>query len=170
MTAGDRIQRMIEQERFERWVKARPNSHEGGHFLPNDRLYWTPLTKPLSECNVALMTSIGVHLKGQEPFDILAPRGDPSFREIPGDVDSAELMATHGHVDTDPANQDINCVFPIDRLRELVAEGRVGRVADTHYGFMGFCPAIELMRDELGPELARRLKAQQVDAVVITAG
>jgi D-proline reductase (dithiol) PrdB len=47
---------------------------------------WTPLRKPLSECTVALVTTAGVHLKGQKPFDMSDPDGDPSFREIPGNT------------------------------------------------------------------------------------
>ena len=33
--------------------------------------------------------------------------------------------------------QDINVVFPVDRLRELAARGTIGSVADFHYSFMG---------------------------------
>jgi D-proline reductase (dithiol) PrdB len=164
------LQRQIEAERFEKWKKGIESGHAGGHFLPNEALYFTPLARPLAQSTVALITSLGVHLKSDRPFDILNPHGDPTIREIPGDVDSAELMATHGHLDTGPANQDINVALPIDRLRELAASGRIGRVAQTHYGLMGFCPEIERMRDEVGPELARRLHDQRVDAVVLTAG
>ncbi|MCC7103705.1 MAG: hypothetical protein IT307_01060 [Chloroflexi bacterium] len=164
------LQRQIEAERFEKWKKNIEGTHAGGHFLPNDRLYWSPLTRPLSQATVALVTSIGVHLKTQQPFDILDPHGDPTIRDIPGDVDTRDLMATHGHVDTGPANTDPNVALPIDRLRELVAAGRVGAAARRHYGLMGFCPAIERMRDEVGPEIARRMHEDGVDAAILTAG
>lgn len=158
------------EQRIKDWSASLAKSHEGGHFVPNDELYWTPLAKPLKDCTVALVSSTGVHLKSQEPFDLLEPLGDPTIREIPGDVDSAELMASHAHVDTVPANEDINCVFPIDRLREFAEAGRIARVAPTHYGIMGFCPPVERMRDEVGTQIARQLHQEGVDAALLVAG
>ena len=53
-----------------------------------DETPWTPLTKPLSECKVALVSSAGIHLKTDETFDYDRERrqptwGDPTHREIP---------------------------------------------------------------------------------------
>lgn len=83
----------------------------------------------------ALITTAGVHLHDQEPFDI---DGDNSWRVIPGDVESTQLMITHDHFDHRDADQDVNCVFPIDRLRELANEGIIAGVSNTHLGFMGY--------------------------------
>ena len=168
--ATSEIKDRIWQQRFRDWAASLSGSHEGGHFVPNERLYWTPLTKPLAECTVALVSSAGVHLRSQAPFDLLDPLGDPTIREIPGDTDTADLKASHAHVDTAPANEDINCVLPLDRLREFAEAGRIGRVAPTHYGIMGFCPPVERMRDEVGLQIARRLKEEAVDAVLLVAG
>ncbi|MCI1241992.1 MAG: glycine/betaine/sarcosine/D-proline family reductase selenoprotein B, partial [Bifidobacterium subtile] len=52
---------------------------------------WTPITKPLSECTVAFITSGGIHKKTQTPFNTA---GDYTFREIPSDTPSDELMVT----------------------------------------------------------------------------
>jgi len=30
---------------------------------------WTPMTKPLSECKVALISTAGIYMKGDESFD-----------------------------------------------------------------------------------------------------
>jgi D-proline reductase (dithiol) PrdB len=158
------------EQRINDWSASLAKSHEGGHFLPNEELYWTPLDKPIEECTIALVSSAGVHLRSQEAFDLLEPLGDPTIREIPGDVDSTELMASHAHVDTVPANEDINCVFPIDRLREFSEVGRIGKVASTHYGLMGFCPPVERMRDEVGTQIAKQLHEEGVDAVLLVAG
>jgi D-proline reductase (dithiol) PrdB len=38
-------------------------------------------------------------------------------------------------------HQDLNVVFPINRLGELVADGTVGSMASVHYSFMGAFPA-----------------------------
>ena len=164
------LQRQLEEERFAKWIESIQQAHLGGRFTPNPEQYWTPLARPIRECTVALVSSIGIHTADQQPFDILDPHGDWSIRKIPGDVESAKLRATHGHVDTGPANQDINCAFPIDRLRELAAEGVVGGVSPVHVGFMGFCPDSRHMRDETGPEIARLLQTAGAEAVVLTAG
>ena len=36
--------------------------------------------------------------------------------------------------------QDLNLVFPIERLRELEAAGDIGSVGAYHYAFMGATP------------------------------
>jgi D-proline reductase (dithiol) PrdA len=95
---------------------------------------WTPVTKPLETMRVALVTAGGVHMRSQERFIV---SGDSSYREIPGDVKSEYLMVTHGGYDNSDANKDINCMFPLDRLRELAAAGVIKEVAPTHVGLMG---------------------------------
>lgn len=124
---------------------------------------WTPLSKPLSACRVALVTSCGVYLRSDPPFDL---SGDPSFRELPASVSAADIGLAHAHYDHQSAQADLNVVFPLDRLRELAAEGRIGAVAPRHYSFMGATPA-EGIR-ETAPEVARRLKADAVDVVLLT--
>jgi D-proline reductase (dithiol) PrdB len=168
-TAGAASQRALDEERFMNWVDNIAQVH-GARAVVNDDLYWAPLTKPLSESTVAILTSIGVHLKSDPPFDILDEGGDTSIRFIPGDVDTNDLMATHGHVDTQSVNEDINVALPLDRLREMAASGRVGRVAATHYGVMGWCPPVEKMRDEVAPQIIERLKSDAVDAVLLVPG
>ena len=93
---------------------------------------WTPLRRPLSEATVALVTTGGVHLCSQKPFDL---RSDASFRVIPRTALPEEFCITHEHYDRRDAATDINLVFPLDRLLELEARGVIGRVADAHYAF-----------------------------------
>jgi D-proline reductase (dithiol) PrdB len=157
-------------QRIKDWAASLPGSHEGGHFLPNDELHWAPLSKPLSECVIAVVSSAGIHTHEQAPFDLIDPLGDPSIRMIPGDIDTADLHASHAHVDTGPANEDMNCVFPLDRLREFADAGRIRGLSPTHYGIMGFCPPVERMRDEVGPAIAQRMHDESVDAALLVAG
>ncbi len=81
---------------------------------------FTPVTKPLSEMTIALASACGAHLKSDARFNLA---GDTSFREIPDDTPTSELMISHGGYDNSDANRDINCMFPLDRLHELVKEG-----------------------------------------------
>lgn len=129
---------------------------------------WTPLTRPLAEARVALVTSCGVHLTRDTPFDTSLAQGDVSFRELPGDVRPEDVTITHGHYDERDARQDLNVVFPIERLRELAAEGVIGAVAPRHYGFMGSIMRPGRLIRDTAPEVARRLRADAVDVVLLT--
>lgn len=125
---------------------------------------WTPLSKPLAQCRVALVTSCGVHLKTDPPFG----PADASFRELPADLRPEEVAIAHPHYDHHAAETDLNVVFPLERLKALAAEGLIGSVAPRHYGFMGGLPDLAPVVDTYGPEVARRLKADAVDIVLLT--
>src|SRR5437868_13062140 len=97
---------------------------------------FTPFDRELSKSTIALVTAGGVHLKDQEPFNISDELGDLTFRIIPADVDSSQLMVTHHHYDHSDADRDVNVVFPVDVLRYLQAEGFVRDLARKHVGYM----------------------------------
>ena len=61
--------------------------------------------------------------------------------------------------------EDVNVVFPIDRLRELEAEGEIGSLAELHYSFMGATQADEMR--EPARELATHLHADGVTGVLL---
>lgn len=128
---------------------------------------WAPVSKPINEAVIALVTAAGVHLKTDERFNLA---GDFSFRTIPGNVKGEELMVSHGGYDNGDVNKDINCMFPIERLQELASEGYIKSVAPIHFGFMGGGGDQAKFTDETGPEIARQLKAEGVDYVLLTAG
>ncbi len=130
---------------------------------------WAPLRKDPSECTVALVTTAGVHLPADAPFDMGDRRGDPSFRAIPSGVSGRDLAVTHDYYDHRDADRDVNVVFPIDRLRELWKGGTVGRPAPIHYSFMGHVtgPHVATLRDTTSREVARRLGEAGVDLVVL---
>jgi D-proline reductase (dithiol) PrdB len=131
---------------------------------------WTPVQKPLRETVIALVTTSGVHLKTQPPFNMDDSDGDPSFRVIPSHVGSDELMITHKYYDHSAADRDINVVLPLDRLRELKAEGLIGGIAPAVYSFMGHIdgPHLHTLIEETAPEVARRLKGDGAEAVFLT--
>ncbi len=128
---------------------------------------FTELKKPLSECKVAFITAGGIHKKSQTPFNT---SGDFSYRTIEFNTPSSELMVTHGGFDNSDINKDVNAMFPIDRLHELVEEGFIGSLPDETYTFMGGGGNVEKFRGETGPEIAKKLKAQGVDVVLCTGG
>ena len=159
-----------EQERFDDWMGRVLVVHTGTIDIRNKKTNWTPLRKPLSECVVGLMTTGGVHLKSDSPFDIDSPHGDSTFREIPATVDTSELVISHSHYGHTDADRDINSMFPLDRLRELRDEGYIGELIPTAYSIMGFIPNPTQLVEETAPEIVRRFKAQGADLVFLTCG
>lgn len=128
---------------------------------------WSPLEKPLSECKVGLTSACGVHMKVQEPF---GKAGDFTWREIPKTVKPEELMVTHGGYDNSDVNRDINAMFPYQRLIELEQAGFIREFADINVGFMGGGGVQETFKTKTGPAIAKILKDQNVDIVLLTAG
>lgn len=118
---------------------------------------------PLRARRVAIVTTSGVHVRGDRPFDI----GAADYRVIPGDTPSGEILMSHSSVNFDRSGfqEDINVVFPIDRLKELKAAGTIGEVSDFHYSFMG-AASIRAMEPK-ARELAGLLKKDRVDAVLL---
>lgn len=133
---------------------------------------WTPVTKPLHQSRVALITTAGVHHKAQTPFDMQDPDGDPTYREISAGTSLSDLMITHDYYDHADADKDMNIVFPLDRLNEFQQEKMIGRVADLHYSFMGHIdgPHISTLITQSAPEIARKLKAGGTDIALLTPG
>src|SRR5581483_9311620 len=85
---------------------------------------------PLARARIALLTAAGASVRGQEPFD---RAGDESFREIPSDTPVTALEFGAGSYDHGAVNQDPNCMFPLERLRELAAAGEVGGLTAMHF-------------------------------------
>lgn len=135
------------------------------HFSP-----WAPLRKPLRSSRLALISSAGLYLRDrQEPFDAGNPLGDPTFREIPGDTVLTSLAIAHDHYDHSLGDEDPNVVFPLDRLRTLVAAGEIGELAPVHYSFMGYCTRQLPLAADYGPEVGMRLRKAEVDAALVVA-
>jgi len=141
-----------------------------GEFTEFSKSPWTPLQKDLKDCRVALVTTGGVHLETQPPFDMKDLDGDPTFREFPSDVDAKDLTITHDYYDHRGADEDINVVLPLDRLAELTAEGFIGSVSTSAFSFMGHITAehIKTLMNKTAPHVASKLKADGVDVVLLT--
>jgi D-proline reductase (dithiol) PrdB len=134
-----------------------------------DPVPWTVLTKPLSACRLALVSSAGFVAPGQEPFDDSIRGGDISLRDIPSDIDVGTLIDTHRSESFDHAGilQDPNVAFPIDRVRELAERGRIGAVNRRHLSFMGSITAPGRLIRDSAPEAANRLVADEVDVALL---
>ncbi|MFL5626662.1 MAG: glycine/sarcosine/betaine reductase selenoprotein B family protein [Ktedonobacteraceae bacterium] len=130
----------------------------------------TPLKKPLAECTVALVTTAGLSLPDQPPFNVTIKMGDPTFREFPGTI-SPQVLEMHQRswaFDKTGILRDRNLALPLDRLREMQMRGEIAAVAPHHYSFMGSLISPRKLINEYAPEVARRLAADKVDVVLLT--
>jgi D-proline reductase (dithiol) PrdB len=129
-----------------------------------------PLSKPLAEARVALVTTAGLHTAEQPAFDHSIKMGDTSFREIPNTVETQSLGESHKSKGFDHSGiqADRNLVFPLDRFRELVARSEVGELNRRHFSFMGSIIGPRNLIEETAPRVARLLRDDGVDAVFLT--
>jgi len=137
------------------------------HLLELDcpRFEHTPLVPgpALAQRRVAIISTAGLHRRGDRPFGPLAS----DYRIIPGDVAADDLLMSHISVNFDRTGyqQDRNVVFPIDRLRELADSGAIGSLAEFHYSFMGATDPRQM--EPTARELARLLRDDRVDAALL---
>lgn len=143
------------------WGK-RLEMHEG-------EIPWAKPEKPLREAVLALVTTGGVHLTSQPPFNMTDPKGDPTFREVPVDTPRGLLTITHDYYDHRDAEKDLNLVFPVDRLKEMVDAGALGKLHPQTYSFMGHIdgPHLRTLQEKSGPEVARKLADAKVDYALL---
>jgi D-proline reductase (dithiol) PrdB len=120
--------------------------------------------RPLNDCRIAIVTTAGLHRKGEARFDFR----DTGYRVIPGNVAGADLVMSHSSVNFDRSGfqQDTNTVFPIDRLRELADAGVIGSLAGYHYSLMGAgWEPYEI--EATANEIAGLLKEDRVNAALL---
>ncbi|MCL5256300.1 MAG: glycine/betaine/sarcosine/D-proline family reductase selenoprotein B [Chloroflexi bacterium] len=157
--------------------------YPGYSLVRNSRAAWTPLGFPLEECRVALVTTAAVHHIWDEPFDPLHGEWNEAFKKYgfaaPGDyryhtiwttAPSSEYTVTVADYDAGDARRDINCVFPVDRLRELDSKGVIGSLSPRAYSFYGLLPDMELLRKTSAQDVAASLREDRVSAAILTPG
>jgi D-proline reductase (dithiol) PrdB len=134
---------------------------------------WTPFTKRLADAKVALLSTAGISMRGDPPFDMEFERshptkGDPSWRALRADASSDSIVANHLHIDTGYIERDLDVALPLDRLRALVDTGVVGAMADTHYSTMGYQGSdATTQARESAPAIAAAMKSEEVDLALL---
>jgi D-proline reductase (dithiol) PrdB len=134
---------------------------------------WTALKKPLASTTLAIMTSAGISMRGDQPFDMERERreptwGDPGYREIPRQATENDVAVNHLHINTDYIKADLNVILPIQRFAEFEAEAVIGRLAPTSYSYYGYQPDPTVLLQETMPKVAARMHAEGVEAVLLT--
>ena len=146
------------------FMRAYPVKSYGGT-SPN-----TPLHKELNQCRVALITTAGLHLQEQTPYDDRIIGGDCSYREIPNTIETQVLALGHRSkaFDSSGTESDINLVLPLDRFRELETEGKIGSLNHRHFSFMGSITKPKPLIEKTAPEVAQMLETDNVDVAFLT--
>jgi len=128
------------------------------------KVAWHPLSRPLSEMRVSLITSAAIREPGQRPFPHL---GDTSHRRISSDPAEGELCIDHRSPVGADARKDLEIVFPRRALQTLALKGLVGSVARDHFSIYGGGSDHEAIEGQLAPALARLLVRAHVDLAVM---
>lgn len=131
---------------------------------PLGDLPWVVNSKPLSEKRIAIITTAGLNYKEDRSFEFI----DAGYRALPSELAANDILMTHTSVNYDRSGfqEDINVVFPVDRLKELEAAGVIGSLASVNYSFMGGGMLPDVYEDSVR-DLAKQLRADEVDAALI---
>lgn len=139
---------------------------------PYRKAVWSkPATaRRLDQAKVALVTTAGLHMQDQPPFDASIKGGDCSFRIIPGDVAVQDLLIAHRSkaFDHSGLEQDRNLCFPLDSFRELEREKVIGELNARHLSFMGSITAPGRLIRQTAGEAAALLRQDSVDVAFLT--
>jgi D-proline reductase (dithiol) PrdB len=124
------------------------------------------LDKPLQDCTVSLLTSGGVSQCAMPAFNPDA-RNDHRLDAIDNNADAHDFQIHDSYYDHSDADRDINCVFPLERLRELAANGEIGQVSERLWsGFMGRIYNRSKVLQESAPAFAKALREDNVDLLI----
>ena len=135
-----------------------------------DRVEPQPAIKDLSKATIALVTSGGIVPKGNP--DRIESSSATKFGEydITGvdDLTEETYETAHGGYDPVYANQDSDRVVPVDVMRVFEREGVIGKLHNKFYSTTGNGTAVASSK-KFAEEIAKRLIADEVDAVLLTS-
>lgn len=142
---------------------------------------FVPLDKPLNAARLALFTSSGHFVDGDDPEPLGVKnmtqaeaaeriddflREEPTLSAIPIDTPAAQLRVRHGGYDVRSAQRDPNVAFPLELLRELAEAGDFGALTPDAYSFVGACAQTPLLK-RTAPRWAELLQDAHADGAVL---
>ncbi len=150
------------------WIKTFIPDEDFKGYIP-----WTPMAKPLNQTTITLVTSAGISLKTDPPFDMEREKreaiwGDRSYRAIARGTTEKDIDVNHLHINTSYVKQDINVMLPLARMAEFENEKIIGRLAPTAYSFYGFqWQNTDFLKEAIEP-ISKKMKLEGVEAVLLT--
>ncbi|WP_395160224.1 glycine/sarcosine/betaine reductase selenoprotein B family protein [Ilumatobacter sp.] len=149
-------------------------------FSYDDQVF-VPLSKPVSESRIALVTSSGHFVDGDDPqpFGVVDMtqaeaearigeflRESPTLSSIPTDVAATDIRVRHGGYPIDAVRSDHQVALPIGHLRTLADRGRIGEMVNPVYSFVGAAAQLRL-RNQVAPAWADMLRDHDVDLALL---
>lgn len=122
---------------------------------------------PLNQARVAIVTTAGLMRPGEPAWT----HDESEFRVF--GREERDVIVGHVSMSFDRSGMiaDRNVGYPIDRLEELAAAGKIGSVAPRHISFMGglrMANELSALILDSGPRAAKLLREDGVDVVVLT--
>jgi glycine reductase len=135
-----------------------------------DKVAPQPAVKDLSKATIALCTSGGIVPKGNPDHIESSNASHYGEYDITGvmDLTEATYETAHGGYDPVYANEDSDRVLPVDVLREMEANGVIGKLHNKFYTTTGNGTAV-LSSKAFAEEYAQKMIADGVDAVIMTS-
>ena len=140
--------------------------YPGSMITKSDYIPLAKLAKPLAECRICFVSTSGVQPKDSLPFDTVHPVGDYSFRRVPSDAFVDQLEIHQLKYPTFGAQQDLNVIFPIERLRELVQAKIIGSLTQSFFTFIGYNMDPARLESTLAEDIADAVLYEQPDGVI----
>lgn len=141
--------------------------YPGSMITKDDFVPLTKLTKRLSESRLSFVSTAGVQLKGSLPFDTTHPVGDYTFRRVPSDSKIADLEIHQLKYPTSGAERDLNVIFPIKRLQELVRDKYILGLTENFFSFIGYNMDAERLEKTLAEDIADAVESEKPDMVLL---
>lgn len=141
--------------------------YPGSMITKTDFIKLAKLSKPLSESRLTFVSTAGVQPKNTMPFDTVHPVGDYTFRRVSSDSKTSDLEIHQLKYPTFGAEKDLNVIFPIERLRELVAENFIGGLTENFFSFIGYNMDAERLENTLAEDIAEAVEAEKPDVVFL---
>lgn len=135
-----------------------------------DRVAPNPPVKDITKAKIAIVTSGGIVPKGNPDRIEASSASKYGKYDLEGFDDlTAETHETaHGGYDPVYANADSDRVIPVDVLRDMEKEGKIGSLHRYFYTTTGNGTSVANAR-KYGAEIAKDLLAAGVDAVILTS-
>jgi len=141
--------------------------YPGSMIQKDDDVPLARLGKPLSECRLTFVSTAGVQPVGSVPLDTAHPIGDYTFRRVPSSARPSDLEIHQIKYPTVGAHEDLNVIFPIERLQELAAQRILGGLTPDFFSFIGYNMDPDRVERDLAPAMADAVEGQSADIALM---
>lgn len=173
---GVRVNQFVDQRGSKRAVDMLIKKIKGEEWITEyampefDRVDPNPAIKDITKAKIALVTSGGMVPMGNPDHIESSSATKYGEYDISGvnELKKGEWETAHGGFDPTYANDVPDRVMGVDVLRDLEKEGKIGELHKYFYSTVGNGTAV-MSSKAFAAEIALKLKADGVDAVILTS-